>query len=322
MLFRKISTAALLASAGMMLSFGSASAEQMQTQIDAYYAPIHFEFDGKHLVPPDEQKGFIYEGSTYVPLRFIAYSLDKAVDWDPDTYTVTVREPSKSEKVSIQEYKINREVKNVLKEKVDTSLLAPTSIPVYFEQVEYVFDGEKKQPPQDLPGLIYQDSLYVPMRFMSESIGKEINWDPETYTVTASTAGMVEEPTPDITPAPSPSPSPTPGGGAPGGGTTTKPSLDSLVVAKTIELYSTQSVVESMLRGYEASYKAAATDDERVAIESQAESYVAQVTADFHSNMDAYESTLRGYGYDTSSADMFRSAFDQKVAEGRASVGY
>lgn len=320
-MINKKSVMTALVSLGVVLSSGNANAEQAATSVDAYFAPIHFEFDGKHLLPLDGQQAFLYEESTYVPLRFIAYSLNKAVDWDPDTYTVTVREPNNIEKVTIKEYRLNREVKDVVKDKVDTSKLSPTSIPVYFDQVQYVFDGEKKEPPEHLPGLIYQDSLYVPMRFMSEALGKKIAWDPDTYTVISSSTGNSEETSPEVKPNPSTNPIGTPGTGGTGAVTPAKPSLTSLVFNKGLELASMQSSAESTLRGYEASYKAATTDEKRAEIKSQAESFVAQVRSNFYSNMDAYESTLKGYGYETSSVDMYKSAFEQKVSDGRASVG-
>lgn len=325
--FKKGLSALLLASTVSLASLGSAVAEQVSTPINAYYAPIHFEFDGKYLVPPETQQGFIYENSTYVPLRFVANSLDKAVDWNQDTYTVTIREPNKVEQVTIKEYKMNREVQISAKLKVDASMLKPTSIPVYFEKVTYIFNGEEKVPSEDLPGLIYDGSLYVPMRFVSESIGKEIGWDSETYTIKASTTGKGEAPeapeaTPSPTPSPNPTPTPVPGAGGSGGAVTpSKPSLDSLVFSKGLELMSIKSNAESVLRGYEASYKAATTDAERAAIKSQAKSYVAQVTSDFYSNMAAYKSTLIGYGYETSSVTSFENAFEKSVSEESAKVG-
>ena len=35
--------------------------------------------------------------------------------------------------------------------------------------------------------ILWMVVLYVPIRFFSESVGKTINWDPETYTVSANT---------------------------------------------------------------------------------------------------------------------------------------
>lgn len=204
---------------------GSAYAEQKPSSIDVYYAPIQFVFDNEQFAPPENQQGFIYEGSTYVPLRFISYTLNKAVRWDAATYTVTVEKPKAEDMTEISEYNLNTKVRNGASEKGKASNLQPTQIMAYKEKVAYVFDGQAKQIDEKLPGLIYQDSLYVPLRFFSEAVGKTIEWNPDTYTVSAKTQGetkqetketeqpKVEEPkqeTPVTTPAI--------GGGSGGGG--------------------------------------------------------------------------------------------------------
>jgi hypothetical protein len=180
--------AAVLSSIMLVMGSSSAYAEQTSVSAEVYFVPMHFTFDKIEMAPPDGQRGFIYEGSTYVPLRFASYGVGKSVEWDQDTYTVTVGEPKSTDIASINEYLINATVKDSNIEKADISNLQPDTIDAYFEEVNYVFDGETKQPPEELPGMIYEDSLYVPMRFFSESVGKKIDWDQETYTVAASTS--------------------------------------------------------------------------------------------------------------------------------------
>jgi foldase protein PrsA len=58
-----------------------------------------------------------------------------------------------------------------------------TDIGVYFRELKFVFDGVEKQPPGDQKGFIYNDTTYVPLRFVSESIGKEVNFDNDTGTI-------------------------------------------------------------------------------------------------------------------------------------------
>jgi hypothetical protein len=56
-------------------------------------------------------------------------------------------------------------------------------IEVHFHDIRYYFDGVNKQPPQNLQGFIYKDTTYVPLRFMSESLGKPVVWEGATSSI-------------------------------------------------------------------------------------------------------------------------------------------
>ncbi|WP_281885467.1 copper amine oxidase N-terminal domain-containing protein [Paenibacillus sp. YYML68] len=202
---------------------GTAQAAQTPQQIDVYYVPLQFVFDGEQYAPPEDQKSFIYEGSTYVPLRFLSYSLNKAVKWDGDSYTVSVEEPKDTAKIEIQEHNLNTKVRGgKLREQFDASQLAPTQVTVYQEKVQYVFDGKQKEIGEDLPGLFVDNRLYVPLRFFSESVGRKIVWDPKSYSIAADTPPAEKPPVKKEEPKkeePKPAPAaPGPVGGGGGGG--------------------------------------------------------------------------------------------------------
>ncbi|WP_281890446.1 lamin tail domain-containing protein [Paenibacillus sp. YYML68] len=59
------------------------------TKIDVYFKNLRYMFDGVEKQQTGS-KGFIYEGTTYVPLRFIAESLGKEVSWQGDTETIWI----------------------------------------------------------------------------------------------------------------------------------------------------------------------------------------------------------------------------------------
>jgi hypothetical protein len=59
-----------------------------QKQISVTYLPLKYYVDGVEKVPPADQRGFVYENRTYVPLRFLTESLGKKVQYDPQTTTI------------------------------------------------------------------------------------------------------------------------------------------------------------------------------------------------------------------------------------------
>lgn len=295
-----------------------AQAAQMPETIEVYFAPMHFSFDGKQFAPPQGQRGFIYEGSTYVPLRFVAYALNKGVRWDGDTYTVTIAEPNDSEKIQIQEYNMNREIREPADKDAAVLPVSPETIQVYKEQLTYIFDGVQKMPPEEYKGFIYQDVLYVPIRFVSESIGKTIEWDPATYTVSAK-SGQQEAPTPAQTaPSSSPSPSAAPasggggGGGGGGGSSSSKPSYDSLVQEADSKIRSLQSSAEATFNDLLNQYKEAADLDAKNAIIAQGINALASYDSRFENIMAELETKLKNNGYSTDIIQTYRDQYEKE----------
>ncbi|WP_127584410.1 lamin tail domain-containing protein [Paenibacillus koleovorans] len=75
-----------------------------------------------------------------------------------------------------------------------------TQIEVYFKNLRYMFDGVEKKT-SDLKGFIYEGSTYVPLRFVGESLGKEVSWQEETQTIWIGEQPLIT-PAPTTTPAP------------------------------------------------------------------------------------------------------------------------
>ena len=59
------------------------------TSIEISTREISYEFDGEQVAPDPKTPGFIYEGSTYVPLRFMYETLGFDPTFDKGTYTIT-----------------------------------------------------------------------------------------------------------------------------------------------------------------------------------------------------------------------------------------
>lgn len=66
------------------------NAQSIITSIDVYYnVAKSIIIDGVDRTPT-EKKPFIYQGTTYVPLRYISEALNKPVDWDGKTGTIYI----------------------------------------------------------------------------------------------------------------------------------------------------------------------------------------------------------------------------------------
>lgn len=78
----------------MLLAFfmGMAYASSSTETITVNYLPLKYYFDGLQKRPAENQRGFIYNNTTYVPLRFIGEALGKEVEWDQKTYSIYINE--------------------------------------------------------------------------------------------------------------------------------------------------------------------------------------------------------------------------------------
>ncbi|WP_158602359.1 stalk domain-containing protein [Cohnella endophytica] len=71
------------------------------------------------------------------------------------------------------------------------------TISVDFRDIRYYFDGINKQPASDLQGFLYKNTTYVPLRFISEAVGKPVVWEGATNSIYVG-----NKPKPTTTPAP------------------------------------------------------------------------------------------------------------------------
>lgn len=73
---------------------------------------------------------------------------------------------------------------------VSTGALAQSSklVSAYLaNHVKFEFNGELKSPPSDKPAINYDDSIYVPIRFISDASNMNINWNGQTQTIEVKT---------------------------------------------------------------------------------------------------------------------------------------
>lgn len=82
---------------GTILSNGAAIAKSGTEMLEAVYSNIKIIIDGTEIVPKDANgnavEPFIYNGTTYLPVRAVGEALGKAVEWDGKTNTVYLTTP-------------------------------------------------------------------------------------------------------------------------------------------------------------------------------------------------------------------------------------
>lgn len=79
---------------GAMLTSGMVFAKQASETISVIYDNIKILIDGKEYQPTDvngnKVEPFIYNGTTYLPVRAIANAFEKEVGWNAETMTVSL----------------------------------------------------------------------------------------------------------------------------------------------------------------------------------------------------------------------------------------
>lgn len=298
------------------LSASAATATTVST-VKVQTMDVKMIFDGVSIQPPAGQYAFIYNNSTYVPLRFMSYALQKSVSWDAKNVRVTVADPNSSELVLIKEYLMNLAsdatsvAKNVALTKVNAS---------------YVFDGVAKKLPAGQSSFILNGTLYVPLRFISESVGHSIGWDQKTKTVTAKSAsyqdpasnGSTSKGTDSANATPDPSNSTGTGAatGGSAGGSAASPTYEQITSETEAKLQALQSQSTSTLMGLALQYMSATDEATKSSLLSQGKQQLASFTSSFNSIVADAEVKLTKYGYSTAIISEYRATFEKELQNG------
>lgn len=96
----------------LTICMGSAiavNAEAIRKEIYAVYDNIRIVVNGKEVTPKDANgnvvEPFVYEGTTYLPVRAISNALGEDIDWDGDTKTVYIGGKADKEDVPMDKLK-------------------------------------------------------------------------------------------------------------------------------------------------------------------------------------------------------------------------
>lgn len=114
---------------------------------------VILDLSGATSLPGYEQQPYIEQGVTMVPVRYVSEELKAEVEWNAETKQVTVTDLGTDQQIVLT---------------VDSTLAE-----VNGEEVTL-----------DLPAVVRDGRVFVPLRFIAESLGGEVFWDEETKTVT------------------------------------------------------------------------------------------------------------------------------------------
>ncbi|MDI4650337.1 copper amine oxidase N-terminal domain-containing protein [Cohnella hashimotonis] len=322
---RNILSAALL---GAMLLSVPVAASAATTTIAVESKPIVMEFDGKKLALPSGQVAFMYQSKVYIPLRFASYALQKQVEYDAKTKTVSVAEPTSGQKVALKEYLTNAVASG---EKPSTAIAKVKLVPT---AVKLVFDGVEKKLPAGQQAYNVNGSIYVPVRFISEAVGMTVLWDAKTGTVSGESKVYRESQTSGGTSGGT-SGSTGSGGSASGGGSTggtgsgsnggtgggvTKPSYESITASAKSQLDALKMNCTVTLYDLYTQYQGATTE-QKAALKAQGQSALSSCTTKFEKILADTGATLTANGYSTAILEDYRAQFEKDMQTGREIIG-
>lgn len=183
----------------LCLAFVMASpalALQATQDIEITYRGISITLDGQEIVPVDADgnsvEPFLYDGTTYLPVRGVANALSLDVAWDGTTNTVTLTSGGTP----------------VAPLEAAKSTQGTATVSATYRDISIIIDGAVLVP-TDAAGNVVEPFLidgntYLPVRAISEALGLNVSWDNATSTVALTTGAVAPQEPVQETPAEEP----------------------------------------------------------------------------------------------------------------------
>lgn len=131
-------------------------------QATAASLPLRVVVDGQKVNFPDAQPFIDNQQRVQLPVRFVTEALGAKVLWDGPAKKATI-------------------------------MLNGKTMVVYIGKKSYTVDGKTKQ--MDTAALFKQSRTFVPLRFLYDGLGLNVNWDDSVKTVYITTGGSGATPT-------------------------------------------------------------------------------------------------------------------------------
>ncbi|WP_424769284.1 stalk domain-containing protein [Paenibacillus sp. sgz302251] len=283
-------------------------AAKATTTVKIKTQPISLVFDGQALKLPDGQYSFIYQGRTYVPIRYISYALQKSVNWDGAKASVS--EPTEQQLAALKKH---------LQSVTKGNAKPQASVDIHIQPVKakLEFDGKMEAMPAGQTLFGYKGSIYVPLRFLSESVGTQIGWDSVTKTVSGESAAYRAEQQAGG--------GVTPGTGEGSTGTTPGDTGGSAEVLTYVQITAeAEAKLEVLRNGCQskllniALLYVGADDAGKVQLKAQGLQELNICSANFEVIMTGISAKLTANGHSTAIIAEYRAAFSAELEAGRA----
>ncbi|MFC6333761.1 stalk domain-containing protein [Paenibacillus septentrionalis] len=307
----------------LMITIGAtpANAVSVQKNVVVYKADFHFVVDGKVYHAPKDTQGFLYNNRTYVPVRFASYMLEKWVEWNQATSTVSVKLPSENQLKQLQNYKKQYLMPNVDVKKPASSLKKET-IYALVDAAGYNFFGREQAIPEDVTTFMHKGTLYVPLRYFAELIQHDISYNSATKTITMNARndsdngnnGTDGTPT---NPGTGNSGDNTGEGVIPGApGEITPPTRAELVSAAEAQLKRMEASLVNRAYSLYSKYEKASTDEEKLMYLAEGSQAVKEADEQVKAIVDQLNKDLAKYDYEIGNdAENLQKTYEAKKQE-------
>ena len=175
-IFRRLAPAALAvtllltsATPALAVTYGNAQVMPDRTIVVDGVARTFYAINGQEVHP------ISYGGTTYLPVRSIGELMNKNVDWNNDTKTITLTSP-RTAAAATGTPDVNPKESTVSVSLRDDFTIIVDGVTQQF----YDAGGNRVYP------LLHNGVTYLPIRAVGELMGKVVSWDNATQTVTLS----------------------------------------------------------------------------------------------------------------------------------------
>ena len=175
-IFRRLAPAALAvtllmtsATPALAVTYGNAQVMPNRTIVVDGVARTFYAINGQEVHP------ISYGGTTYLPVRSIGELMNKNVDWNNDTKTITLTSP-RTAGAATGTPDVNPQESTVSVSLRDDFTIIVDGVTQQF----YDAGGNRVYP------LLHNGVTYLPIRAVGELMGKVVSWDNNTQTVTIS----------------------------------------------------------------------------------------------------------------------------------------